>query len=178
VVQASNSLVEHEAILTKVYFPRLIVPAATVLAGLVDLAIAFVVLVGLLLLYGVVPGVAVLSLPLFVLFAATTALAVALWLSALNVRYRDVRYPLPFIVQVWLFASPVAYPSSLVPETWRWLYGLNPMVGVIDGFRWALLGDVPAPGPSLLVSVMAVAVILVGGLVYFRRTERSLVDVI
>jgi lipopolysaccharide transport system permease protein len=178
VTQASNSLVEHEGILTKVYFPRLLVPTAAVLAGFVDVGIAFVVLLVMLLVFGVTPGVAVLALPLFLLFAAATALAVGLWLSALNVRYRDVRYTLPFIVQLWLFASPVAYPSSLVPEPWQLLYGLNPMVGVIDGFRWALLSDVPAPGPSLLVSVGAVAVLFVGGLVYFRRTERSLADAI
>jgi lipopolysaccharide transport system permease protein len=178
VVQASNSMVEQEHILTKVYFPRLIVPTAAVLAGLVDVAIAFVVLIGMLLAYGIVPTGAVITLPLFVLFAAVTALAVALWLSALNVRYRDVRYTLPFIVQIWLFASPVVYPSSLVPEPWRLFYGLNPMAGVIEGFRWALLGDVAAPGPELLVSVAAVLLLLAGGLVYFRKMERSFADAI
>ncbi|MGY1664586.1 ABC transporter permease [Geodermatophilus sp. SYSU D00696] len=177
VVQGSNSLVEQEAVLTKVYFPRLVVPTAAVLAGLVDVMIAFVVLVGLILFYGIVPTVAILTLPLFLLFAAATALAVSLWLSALNVRYRDVRYTLSFIVQIWLFASPVAYPSSLVPEPWRLLYGLNPMAGVIDGFRWALLGD-EAPGPALFVSIAAVAMIFAGGLVYFRRVERSFADAV
>jgi lipopolysaccharide transport system permease protein len=178
VTQASNSLVEQEAILTKVYFPRLIVPTAAVLAGLVDVSIAFVVLVGMLFFYGIVPTAAVLTLPFFVLFAAVTALAVSLWLSALNVRYRDVRYTLPFIVQIWLFVSPVAYPSSLVPEPWRLLYGLNPMAGVVDGFRWALLGDVEAPGWALLVSVVTVLLLLVGGLGHFRRMERSFADAI
>ncbi|MEX5721413.1 ABC transporter permease [Geodermatophilus maliterrae] len=178
VTQASNSLVQQESVLTKVYFPRVIVPTAAVLAGLVDVSIAFVVLVGMMLAYGVLPTAAVLALPLLVLFAALTALSVALWLSALNVRYRDVRYTLPFIVQVWLFASPVAYPSSLVPEAWRPVYGLNPMVGVVDGFRWALLGDVPAPGVSFWVSVAVVLLLLVGGLAYFRRMERSFADAV
>ncbi|MGY1635480.1 ABC transporter permease [Geodermatophilus sp. SYSU D00742] len=178
VTQASNSLVQQESILTKVYFPRVIVPLAAVLAGLVDVTIAFSVLVVMMLAFGIVPTIAVLTLPLLVAFAALTAFAVGLWLSALNVRYRDVRYTLPFIVQVWLFASPVAYPSSLVPEALRPLYGINPMVGVIDGFRWALLGDVEAPGWSFLVSVGVVIVLLVGGLAYFRRMERSFADAV
>lgn len=178
VTQASNSLVDEEEILTKVYFPRLLVPTAAVLAGLVDVAIAFIVLVGLLLVYGIEPTARVLVVPLLIVFVATTALAVSLWLSALNVRYRDVRYTLPFIVSVWLFASPVAYPSSLVPESWRLIYGLNPMVGVVDGFRWALLGDAEAPGMSLLVSVATVALLFTGGLIYFRRMERSFADAV
>jgi lipopolysaccharide transport system permease protein len=178
VVQAGNSLVEQERILTKVYFPRLIVPAAAVLACLVDFAIAFAVLIVIMVAYGIVPGFAILALPLFVVFAAMTALAVGLWLSALNVLYRDVRYTLAFLVQFWLFISPVAYPSSIVPEPWRTVYGLNPMAGVIDGFRWALLGDTDAPGLMLLVSVVAVAALFVGGLVYFRRMERSFADAI
>ncbi|MBB3086879.1 ABC transporter permease [Geodermatophilus sabuli] len=178
VTQASNSLVQQESILTKVYFPRVIVPSAAVLAGLVDITVAFSVLVAMMLAFGIVPTVAVMTLPLLVAFAAMTAFAVGLWLSALNVRYRDVRYTLPFIVQVWLFASPVAYPSSLVPEALRPLYGINPMVGVIDGFRWALLGDVEAPGWSFLVSVGVVIALLVGGLAYFRRMERSFADAV
>jgi lipopolysaccharide transport system permease protein len=178
VTQASNSLVQQEEMLTKVYFPRVIVPMAAVLAGLVDVTIAFTVLVGMMLVYGIVPTAAVLFLPLLVVFAAVTAFAVGLWLSALNVRYRDVRYTLPFIVQVWLFASPVAYPTSLVPEAWRPIYALNPMVGVIDGFRWALLGDVPAPGPGFWVSVFVVVALLGGGLAYFRRMERSFADAV
>jgi lipopolysaccharide transport system permease protein len=177
VTQASNSLVDQEAILTKVYFPRLLVPTAAVLAGLVDVTIAFIVLVGLLLVYGIAPTATVLVVPFLIAFVATTALAVSLWLSALNVRYRDVRYTLPFIVSVWLFASPVAYPSSLVPESWRLIYGLNPMVGVVDGFRWALL-DAEAPGMSLLVSVATVALLFTGGLIYFRRMERSFADAV
>jgi lipopolysaccharide transport system permease protein len=144
----------------------------------VDVAIAFIVLVGLLLVYGIAPAAAILVVPLLIVFVAITALAVSLWLSALNVRYRDVRYTLPFVVSVWLFASPVAYPSSLVPESWRLIYGLNPMVGVVDGFRWALLGDAEAPGMSLLVSVATVALLFTGGLIYFRRMERSFADAI
>jgi lipopolysaccharide transport system permease protein len=137
-----------------------------------------VVLVAMMIAYGIVPTVAILAVPLLVLFAALTALAVSLWLSALNVLYRDVRYTLPFLVQLWLFASPVAYPTSLVPEPWRTVYGLNPMVGVIDGFRWALLGGTDPPGPMVAVSVAAVLALLAGGLFYFRRMERSFADAI
>lgn len=175
---ASNSLVEQERVITKVYFPRLLVPAAAVLAGLVDFAIAFVVLLGMMLFYGILPGWAVLTLPFFILLAAATALAVGLWLAALNVQYRDVRYTIPFIIQFWLFATPVVYPSSLVPQAWRALYGLNPMAGVVEGFRWALLGNVPAPGPILAVSTLTVIVLLVGGLYYFRHMEESFADII
>src|SRR5262249_20273902 len=137
--QSSNSVVNEQRLITKVYFPRLLVPVASVLSGLVDCGIALVLLLGLMACYGVVPGLAVVALPLFVLFAVATALAVGVWLAALNVQYRDVRYTIPFLTQFWMFASPVAYPSSLVPEAWRPLYGLNPMAGVIEGFRWALL---------------------------------------
>ena len=176
--QAANSLVEQERLLTKVYFPRLILPGAAVLACLLDLAIAFVVLLGLMLAFGTVPSLALLTLPLFVVLGAVTSFAAGLWLSALNVLYRDVRYTLPFLIQLWLFLSPVAYPASLLPEPWRALYGLNPMAGVIDGFRWALLRDAEPPGPMLAVSVLAVAVLLVGGLFFFRRMERSFADAI
>lgn len=178
VALGSNSLVEQERILAKVYFPRLIVPAAAVLACLVDFAIAFAVLLVMMLVYGIVPSAAILTLPFFVVFAALTALAVGLWLSALNVQYRDVRYVIPFLVQLWLFVSPVAYPSSLVPEPWDAVYGLNPMAGVIEGFRWALLGEAEPPGAMLAVSVMATAALLAGGLLYFRRMERSFADVV
>lgn len=178
VALGSNSLVEQERILAKVYFPRLIVPAAAVLACLVDFAIAFAVLLVMMLVYGIVPSAAILTLPFFVVFAALTALAVALWLSALNVQYRDVRYVIPFLVQLWLFVSPVAYPSSLVPEPWDAVYGLNPMAGVIEGFRWALLGEAEPPGAMLAVSVLATAALLAGGLLYFRRMERSFADVV
>jgi lipopolysaccharide transport system permease protein len=175
---ASNSLVGSQHLITKVYFPRLVVPLAAVLAGLVDFGIAFVVLVGLMWYYAIVPTAATAVLPLFVLLAIATALAVGLWLSSLNVKYRDVRYALPFLTQFWLFATPVAYPSSLVPETWRSLLGLNPMAGVVEGFRWALLGTSGGTGPMLAVSVVAVAGLLIGGLMYFRQTERSFADLV
>jgi lipopolysaccharide transport system permease protein len=176
--QAGNSLVEHQRLITKVYFPRLLIPSGAVIAGLVDLAIAFVVLLGMLLFYGITPTPRVLALPVFVLLATLTSLGVGLWLSALNVRYRDVRYTIPFLIQVWLFLTPVAYPSSLVPEPWRPLYGINPMVGVVEGFRWALLGTTDPPGAMLLVSAAAVLVVVFGGLYYFRRAERAFADVV
>ncbi len=177
-MQAGNSIVDHERIITKVYFPRLCLPLAAVLGGLLDFAIAFGVLVVLMAGYGIVPTPAVWTLPLFVLLAAATALAAGLWLAALNVRYRDVRYTIPFLIQFWLFTSPVAYPSSLVPERWRALYGLNPMAGVVEGFRWALLGKEQAPGPLLAASVLSVLVLLLGGLYYFRRLETEFADVV
>jgi lipopolysaccharide transport system permease protein len=145
---------------------------------LVDFGIAFTILVGLMLFYGLVPTAAVLLLPLFLLLAILTALGVGLWLSALNAIYRDVRYAVPFLIQFWMFASPVAYPSSLVPEGWRWLYGLNPMAGVIEGFRWALTGRGQPPGLLLLASGLAVVLVLVGGLFYFRRVESTMADVV
>jgi lipopolysaccharide transport system permease protein len=175
-VHSSNSLVENAHTIRKVYFPRLIIPLASIMTGLVDFAISSVVLIVLMLYYGIVPGWAVVTLPLFTLLAVSAALAVGLWFSALNVKYRDVRYAVPFLAQIWLFLTPVAYPSSLVPRRWQALYGINPMAGVVDGFRWALLGE-PAPAPLLLVSVAATAVLLTGGMFYFRRTERSFADV-
>lgn len=176
--QASNSLVQQERLLAKVYFPRLLVPMASVLAKLVDFGIAFLVLLGMMVAYGRVPTAAVWTLPLFVLLATATALAVALWFSALNVQYRDVRYAIPFLIQVWLFASPIAYSSNLVPERWRVFYGLNPMVGVVEGFRWALLGTGQTPGPLLAVSTLVVFGLLIGGLYYFRRMEQTFADVV
>ncbi len=176
--ESGNSLVANQQLVTKVYFPRLVIPISAVLAGLVDFAVAFVVLLGMMLYYGIVPTAAVLTLPLFLLLAIATALAVGLWLSALNVQYRDVRYTIPFLTQFWLFATPIAYSSSLVPERWRALYGLNPMAGVVEGFRWALLGKTGGVGPLVLVSALAVGVLLVGGLVYFRRMEKTFADVV
>jgi lipopolysaccharide transport system permease protein len=176
--QSGTSLVANQSLITKVYFPRLIIPIAAALAGLVDFAVAFAVLLGMMLYYTIIPTVAVVMLPLLLLLAIATALAVGLWLSALNVQYRDVRYTLPFLAQFWLFATPVAYPSSLVPEPWRALYGLNPMAGVVEGFRWALLGKAMDPGPLLAVSVLAVIALLIGGLVYFQRMESTFADVI
>jgi homopolymeric O-antigen transport system permease protein len=176
--ESSNSLVANERLITKVYFPRLVIPISAVLAGLVDFAIAFVILLVMMFYYGIVPTIAVLTLPLFLLLAVATALAVGLWLSALNVQYRDVRYTIPFLTQFWLFATPIAYPSSLVPEQWRPLYGLNPMAGVVDGFRWALLGTSQGPGMLLVVSVVVVVGLLAGGLFYFRRMEKTFADVV
>jgi lipopolysaccharide transport system permease protein len=175
---ASNSLVEHEHMLTKVYFPRLLIPMAAVFAGLVDFIIAFCILILFILYYGLIPTLAIWTLPLFVLMATATALGVGLWLAALNVQYRDVRYVVPFLVQFWLFATPIAYPSSLVPEQWRALYGLNPMAGVVEGFRWALLGQADPPTGLLIVSVLVVLAVLMGGLYYFRRMEDTFADVV
>ena len=176
--ESSNSLVGNQNLITKVYFPRLVVPMSAVLGGLVDFAIAFVILLGMLAFYGLVPGWQILALPAFVLLAVMTALAVGLWLSALNVQYRDVRYTINFLVQFWLFATPVAYPSSIIPAQWRVVYGLNPMVGVVEGFRWSLLGKPESPGVVVLVSTIVVVTLLVGGLYYFRRMEQQFADVI
>lgn len=176
--ESSNSLIGNQNLITKVYFARLVIPIAAVLSGLVDFLIAFVILIGMMLFYGIVPGYAILALPGFILLTVLTALAVGLWLSALNVQYRDVRYTMNFLVQFWLFATPVAYPSSLVPENWRALYGLNPMAGVVEGFRWALLGKASPPSAMLFVSVVVVLVLLVGGLYYFRRMEQEFADVV
>jgi lipopolysaccharide transport system permease protein len=175
--QSSNRIVEDAQVVTKVYFPRLIVPLASVIAGLIDFTIALGTLAAMMLYYGIPLGWAILTLPFFTLLALMAALAVGLWLSALNVRYRDVRYTIPFLAQFWLFVTPVAYSSSLVPPQWQALYGINPMVGVVNGFRWALLGKTP-PDPMLLVSVSATAVLLIGGLYYFRRMEKSFADII
>jgi lipopolysaccharide transport system permease protein len=175
--ESGQSIVANHNLITKVYFPRLVIPLAAVLGGLVDFAIAFLAFVGLMLYYGEVPNVTVVLLPLFLLLALATALAVGLWLAALNVRYRDVRYTLPFLAQAWLLATPIAYPSSLISEKWRVLYGLNPMAGVVEGFRWALFGTNP-PGPMLLVSVAVVLALLAGGLYYFRVTEKTFADVV
>ncbi len=176
--ESSNSVVVNERLITKVYFPRLVIPLASALAGLVDFTIAFPLVVVMMMWYHIMPTAAFLTLPIFVVFAAAAALAAGLWLCALNVQYRDVRHTLTFIVQFWLFASPVAYPSSLIPARWRPLYGLNPMAGVIEGFRWALLRRVPFPGPMIAVSSFVTTVILVGGLFYFRRMERTFADVV
>lgn len=176
--QATSAMVGNQNVITKVYFPRLILPASAVVSGLVDFAISFAMLVAMMIYYATAPTPAVLLLPLFLLLAVFTALGVGLWLSALNALYRDVRYAVPFLVQFWMFASPVAYPSSLVPERWRWLYGLNPMAGVIEGFRWSLTGSGQAPGPLLFASTFAVIVVLIGGLVYFQKMEGTIADVV
>ena len=175
---ASVSLVANERVITKVYFPRLLVPAAAVISSLVDFAIAFVLLLGMMLFYGVYPGLAIIALPVFILLALIAALGVGFWLSALNAIYRDVRYTLPFLTQLWMFATPVVYPSSLVPREWWFLYSLNPMVGVVEGFRWSLLGKA-APSETVLVVSAAVVLFIFGaGIVYFGRMEQTLADVI
>lgn len=178
VTQASNSVVGSQNLITKVYFPRLVVPISAVLGGVVDFAIAFVLLLAMMVYYGIVPAWQIVALPGLVLLAVLAALGVGLWLSALNVQYRDVRYTISFLVQFWLFATPVAYPSSIVPEKWRVLYALNPMVGVVDGFRWALLGKPESPVMPLLISVTVVFLLLIGGLYYFRRMEQEFADIV
>ena len=176
--QSANSLVANQDLITKVYFPRLAIPIATVLAGVVDFAIAFLVLLGIMLFYGIVPSARVLWLAPLLLLAFATALGVGLWLSALNVRYRDVRYVVPFLAQLWLFATPIAYPSSLLAQPWRTVYGINPMAGVVEGFRWALLGTDTAPGPILAASAAAAFALLVSGALYFRRMEKTFADLV
>jgi lipopolysaccharide transport system permease protein len=182
--QSSNSLVAEQRLITKVYFPRLIVPLASVISGLADFAVAFLLVLGMMALYAVKGWFAapltlnLLAVPLLVLFALATALAVGLWLAALNVQYRDVRYTVPFLTQLWMFASPVAYPSSLVPEQYRAAYGLNPMAGVVEGFRWALLGQGQPPTALMAVSALTVLVLLAGGMYYFRRLERQFADIV
>ena len=176
--QSANSLVSSANLIKKVYFPRLAIPLSTVLSGIVDFVLAFLVLLVMMLYYGMVPTVNVLLLPLLLLLALVTSLGVGLWLSAMNVQFRDVRYTMPFLTQFWLFATPIAYPSSLLPEPWRTLYGINPMVGVVEGFRWALLGTETAPGPIIVVSSLAALIILVGGVFYFRRMEKHFADVV
>jgi len=173
---ATNVVVEHQRVITKVFFPRLILPFSSVISGLVDFAIGFVVLVIFTVSYGIRPSYTVLLLPVFLLLAVLTALGVGLWLSALNALYRDVRYLMPFIVQFWMLASPVAYPSSMVPEKYRFLYGLNPIAGVIDGFRWALTGHGQAPGAVVIASSIAVCLTVFGGLIFFNRMEVSIAD--
>jgi lipopolysaccharide transport system permease protein len=176
--QSANSLVGSANLLRKVYFPRLVVPIASVLSGLVDFAIAFVVLIGMMLGYGFVPTANAAWLPPLLLLALVTALGAGLWLSAMNVRFRDVRHTLPFLVQFWLFATPIAYPSSLLAEPWRTVYALNPMVGVVEGFRWALLATDTAPGPMIGASTLAALALVATGAYYFRRMERSFADVV
>ena len=183
---AGRSLVANRAMITKIYFPRLAIPLASVVSGVVDFAIAFVVLVGMIIYYNLVPGgeyhvtisANVLFMPLFLLLALVTALGTGLWLSALNVTYRDINYILPFLTQFWLFITPIAYPSSMIPEKWRLLYGLNPMTGVVEGFRWSLLSSESAPGPMLLVSTAIALLLLISGLFYFRRMERTFADTV
>jgi len=176
--QSSNSLVGSANLITKVYFPRLVMPISSVISGTVDFVLAFIVLLGMMLFYGIVPTINVVWLPLLLLLALVAALGAGLWLSAMNVQFRDVRYIVPFLTQFWLFATPIAYPSSLLSEPWRTLYGLNPMVGVVESFRWALLGTNTAPGLVIIASSLAALFLLASGAFYFRRMEKTFADVV
>lgn len=177
--ESANSLVGSQNLIKKVYFPRLVIPISTVGSGMIDFTLAFVVLLGMMLFYGIVPTINVIWLPLLLLLAFITSLGAGLWLSALNVQFRDVRYVVPFLVQFWLFATPIAYPSSLIENpVLRVVYGINPMAGVVEGFRWALLGTDTAPGGMILVSAGAALVLFISGLYYFRRMEKSFADVV
>ncbi len=175
---SSLSLVVGANLIRKVYFPRLVMPISSVLGGLVDFILAFAVLLGMMLYFGMMPTVRILWLPLFLLLAFVTALGVGLWLSAMNVLFRDVRQLIPFLTQFWLFATPVAYPSSLLGGHWRALYAMNPMAGVVEGFRWALLGTASAPGPTVGISAIVAVAVLVSGAFYFRRMEKAFADVV
>ena len=175
---ATNVVVEQQRVITKVYFPRLVLPLSAVMSGLLDFAIAFVAFLAMMVYYRIVPGPAILLFPFFLILAVLTALGAGLWLSALNAIYRDVRYVVPFLVQFWMFASPVAYPSSLVPERWRWVYGLNPMAGVIEGFRWALTGQGQPPNILLAASSAMVLLLVAGGVAYFTKMEGTIADVV
>lgn len=177
VMQASNSLVMNSNMVKKIYFPRLAMPIGSVLAGVLDFCLAFLVLIGMMFFYHMYPTVNTIWLPFFFLLALITTLGVSLWLSAMNVQFRDVRYIVPFLVQIWLFITPIAYPSSMLSEPWRTLYGINPMAGVVEGFRWALLGT-EAPGPIIWVSALVAIMVLVSGIIYFRRMETSFADII
>jgi len=177
ITTSANSVVTNANMITKVYFPRMFVPVSTIFSGLVDFAIAFVVLIGMMIFYKISPTMGVLLLPFFLLLAFITAMGVSLWMSALNVKYRDVRYIVPFLMRFWFFATPIAYPSTLLEEPWRTVFGLNPMVGVVEGFRWALLGTQP-PQAMIFLSVMVAIALLISGLFYFNRTEKTFADII
>ena len=175
---AGRSMVMNRNMVTKIYFPRLIMPMSTVFSGLVDFGISFIILIGLMFYYKITPTIAILWLPLFMLLAIVSALGVGLWLSAMNVQYRDVGHVLPFLTQFWMFVTPVIYPASRIPAKWQLLYSLNPMTGVVEGFRWALLGTSEAPTSMMAVSATISILLLIGGLFYFRRMERTFADMI
>jgi lipopolysaccharide transport system permease protein len=174
--QGSTSMVTMGGMMGKIYFPRLIAPLSSILSGLVDFAISFGILIALMVWYGVYPGWEVVLAPVFILLALASALAIALWLSAINAKYRDVQQAMPFLTQIWMFVTPVIYPTSMIPDNWKWLFMLNPMVSVIDGFRWSLLGIRPPDMTSLIVSSLSIVVLTIGGLVYFARFEKDFVD--
>jgi lipopolysaccharide transport system permease protein len=176
--ESSNSMVQSQYLISKIYFPRLIVPLTPVFTAMVDFLFAFALLIGMMLVYGVVPKVTILLLPVFLALVVLTSFAVGVWLAALTAEYRDIRYTVPFLIQFWMFATPIAYPSNLVPEKWRILYGLNPMTSVVEGFRWVLLGTPAPPLMPMMASGLAVVVILCGGVMYFRRLESTFADVL
>jgi lipopolysaccharide transport system permease protein len=176
--QASNSLVGNSNLIKKVYFPRLSMPIALVLGGLIDFVLAFLMLIVMMFYYRMTPTVNVVWLPFFVILTVMTSLGASLWLSAMYVQFRDVRHIIPFLTQIWLFATPIAYPSSLLEEPWRTVYGINPMVGVVEGFRWALLGTQTAPGPTIAFSIIVAIGLLLSGAFYFRRMEKTFADVV
>lgn len=176
--QASNSLVGNSNLIKKVYFPRLSMPIASVLGGLLDFVLAFLMLIGMMFYYGMTPTLNVVWLPFFLMLTVITSLGASLWLSAMYVQFRDVRHIIPFLTQIWLFATPIAYPSSLLDEPWRTIYGINPMVGVVEGFRWALLGTQAAPGPTIAFSIVVAIGLLLSGAFYFRRMEKTFADVV
>lgn len=186
VILASNSLVNNADMIRKIYFPRLTLPIGNVLAGLVDFSLAFIVLIGMIIVFNYIPylnfdaqlTLKVLWTPFFLLLAFITTLGVSFWFSALNAQFRDVRFVVPFLIQAWLFLTPIVYPSSLIPEPWRTLYGINPMASVVEGFRWALLGTDTAPGPMVIISILAALAIIISGVYYFRRMETKLADII
>lgn len=175
---ATSSVVGNANLISKVYFPRLIVPLSATVSGVVDFAIAFVILLGMMVWYGIRPTIGVLALPVFLLLALLTALGVGLWLTALNVKYRDVRYVIPFLIQIWMFISPVVYPVSVIPERWRLLYSLNPIAGAIEGFRWALLGRASPHFGTMVMSAIGVLLLLFSGIVYFKNMERTFADLV
>jgi len=176
--RASNSLVSNSNLIKKVYFPRLCIPISSVLSGIVDFILAFIILIGMMFYFRIMPTVNVICLPLLLLLALATSLGVSLWLSAMNVQFRDVGIIVPFLTQIWLFATPIVYPSSLLPEPWRTLYGINPMVGVVEGFRWALLGTNTAPGHIIIIASLVSLSLLISGALYFRRMEKNFADVV
>ena len=176
---ATNAIVQNQGMITKVYFPRLALPLSSVLSGLVDFGVSFLMFVAMMIYYGIRPGIPLLFFPVFLLLAILLAAGTGLWLCAMNALYRDVRYVVPFLVQFWMFASPVVYPASIIPAKWRWLYGLNPMAGVIEGFRWSLSGRGGAPPERLMLgSVLIIAALLVSGLFYFQKMEATIADVV
>lgn len=176
--QASNSLVGSANLITKVYFPRLAIPLASVLVGFVDFVLSFIVLIGMMFYFGLTPTINIVWLPFLLVLIIVISLGVALWLSALNVKFRDVKYVIPFLTQIWMFATPIAYPSSLLKQPWKTVYGINPMVGVVEGFRWALLGTKTSPGPIVIVSSVMSIVVLVTGAIYFRSMEKNFADLV